>query len=412
MTTQADIGAIISGKPERLEVLDSVRGIAAFIVVIHHCLLTLPTFSDYFFSTWRTQSATTFEVLMFDTPLRLLWDGYEAVTLFYVLSSLVLALPWVEGRPPTYRVFITKRICRIWLPYLVAIMTAALLASLLQLPAPIAGLSEWLNTMTWSHPVTGAVLLDQALMGGHTNFVNGVVHSLVWEMRVSIIFPLLVLPIVRWRLMGAGVAVVALSAVVVIVRLLQFGTDTRLGLGQSDTFLGVIGKTAYYGYFFVPGALIAVYLAPIRRALTAMPGWLRAGILVAGLGTIANHWTRMHIAQEVMVGIGASILIIAALAPGQIERVLSARPLRWLGEISYSLYLVHLPLLLGGVILLHGVVPLWAILVSVPPLALPLGWAFHRLVAAPSAQLGHRIGRRLSTRQAKLAVGAPVGAGR
>ena len=92
---QAPAGERVSGASSvsgRLEVLDSVRGLAAFVVVIHHCLLTIPSFSNYFFSGWRATPSNGFEWLMFDTPARLLWAGYEAVTLFYVLSGLVLAL--------------------------------------------------------------------------------------------------------------------------------------------------------------------------------------------------------------------------------------------------------------------------------------------------------------------------------
>lgn len=82
MGTQRDVEAISHGRPQRLEVLDSVRGVAAFVVVIHHCLLLLPAFSDYFFSTWRTSATSLFQAILFYTPARIVWDGYEAVTLF------------------------------------------------------------------------------------------------------------------------------------------------------------------------------------------------------------------------------------------------------------------------------------------------------------------------------------------
>lgn len=71
-------------EPNRLVVFDSIRGVSAFLVVIDHCLLTQPAFSDYFFSNWKIETGTTTERLFFDTPLRLVWGGTEAVTLFYV----------------------------------------------------------------------------------------------------------------------------------------------------------------------------------------------------------------------------------------------------------------------------------------------------------------------------------------
>ena len=44
--------------------------------------------------------------------------GPEAVILFFVLSGFVLSLPAVNGRPQTYPTFITRRIFRIYVPYL------------------------------------------------------------------------------------------------------------------------------------------------------------------------------------------------------------------------------------------------------------------------------------------------------
>ncbi len=179
------------------------------VVVVHHCLLTQPAFSDYFFSTWRTAASTPPEYLLFHTPLRIVWDGYEAVTLFYVLSGLVLMLPWVEGRPPGYVAYCVKRICRIYLPYCAAIAGAATLAMLLIRSANVPGASDWVNHMTWSNPVTPVMLVDHALMIGHYNTINGVIHSLIWKMRVSLLFPVLVLPLMRWKAKGAAGACVA-----------------------------------------------------------------------------------------------------------------------------------------------------------------------------------------------------------
>ena len=105
----------------RIEALDSVRGIAAFIVVIHHCFLMRPVYSDFFFSNWKTPATGLVSWIFLYTPARIVWAGYEAVTLFYVLSGLVLALPWVEGRPPDYKKFAIRRMCRLYIPYAVAI---------------------------------------------------------------------------------------------------------------------------------------------------------------------------------------------------------------------------------------------------------------------------------------------------
>ncbi len=238
----SDVAGVGRGEPRRLVVLDSVRGIAAMIVVVHHCLLTQPAFSDFLFSTWRTGYDGTAEYLLFHTPARIVWDGYEAVTLFYVLSGLVLMLPWTEGRAPGYLAFCVKRVCRIYLPYAAAVAGAAALAVLLvraaQLDPHVAGGSEWLNAMGWSNPVTAAMLVDHALMIGHHNTLDGVVHSLIWEMRVSLLFPFLALPLVRWRGRGAIGLVMGLAAFVAAAQFAFAPAGAGIALLETGPALG------------------------------------------------------------------------------------------------------------------------------------------------------------------------------
>ena len=117
-------------------------------------------------------------------------------------------------------------------------------------------------------------------------------------------------------------------------------------------------------------------------------------LLASGLLLFQGHWTFAMAAQEFVVALGASLIIVAALPPGPVHAVLSHRWLQWVGRISYSLYLVHVPLLLAAVIVLHDALPIWAILLAVPPASLLLGWLFHVVVAEPCVRLGHRLARR------------------
>ncbi len=382
----------------RLEVLDSIRGIAAMVVVIHHCLLTQPAFNDFFFSTWNTQPATLTQTLLFDTPLRIVWDGFEAVTLFYVLSGLVLALPWVQGRPPKYSVYAIKRICRIYLPYLAAIAAAAFLSGIHLFKAPIAELSDWVNTMNWSHPVTAWVLADHIFMIGHYNNLNGVIHSLIWEMRVSLLFPFIVVPIVRWRIGGAIVVTALITALIVAIQLKYAVPGAGLELLGSRPDLGRIGKlalevqwTAYFSYFFVFGTLIALYLQRIHGFMGKLASWQSIAVLIVGLLVFQGHWSYAFTVQQIMVGLGSSLIIMVALGTGVVPNFLRHRVFIFLGRISYSLYLVHVPLLMAAVLLLNGKVPVVVTLVLTPFVAVGVACVFDLLIARPSVNLGKRL---------------------
>jgi len=386
-----------SGAP-RIHSLDSIRGIAALVVVFHHCILVLPAFCDFFFQ-WlfyghrvRT-SHGVLEYLLLQTPLKILWAGYEAVTLFYVLSGFVLALPWASGRPQDYPTYAIRRFCRLYLPYITIVCIAAGLSTLLHINAPIPGTSYWVWHWNWSQPVTSWVLIDHAFMLGQTNNLDGVVHSLIWEMRISAIFPAMMMVLCRWRTLGAVGLMILIAAVMGLC-----AVAAHLFPGRGAIIADMISGTAFYSHHFVVGAFIALNLERLKALLSRVPQALIIGLLLVGLFILQGHWSGKPDVQTIIVGLGAAAIIIATLTSPLIEHGLSHPFLRWLGEISYSLYLVHVPLLFTALILLHRFVPVWVILVCVPPTALVTGWLFHRFIAIPSVEIGRRLSKTAPVR--------------
>jgi peptidoglycan/LPS O-acetylase OafA/YrhL len=382
----------------RIEALDSVRGIAAFIVVIHHCFLTRPVFSDYFFTQWKTAATGPVSAFFMHTPARIVWSGYEAVTLFYVLSGLVLALPWVEGRALPYRGFAIKRFCRLYIPYVTIIVLAGLLNVLFRQHAFVAGASQWVNEMTWTQPVTPFLLIDHFALIGHHYTINGVTHTLIWEIRESLLFPLLIVPICRW---GAKGAVGVWAALVGIIVTMQFiGGDpaqlvSMLSLSHESSVATRIAFelqwTAYYACFFVLGGFLAARIVQIRLFFERAVPWLSFVALLSGLLICIGHWSQLAVLQECMVAVGSALILCAALARGKIEAMLLRRFPRYLGKISFSLYLVHVPVILSLTILMHGALSLPVLIAIVVPVSIALAAVFDHFITVPSAALGHRL---------------------
>ncbi len=401
-------------KPGRIETLDSIRGVAAFIVVIHHCFLTRPVYSDYFFSRWQTPAAGAVSSMFLHTPARIVWSGYEAVTLFYVLSGLVLALPWVVGRAPDYRSFAIKRLCRLYLPYVAAIAVAGIANLALLHRAYVPGASKWVNEMTWTHAVTLPVIFDHLALIGHHATINGVTHTLIWEIRVSLLVPLLIAPILRWRMRGALAILICLFTIIVSMQLI-FGNIGTLGdllvLTPHQNLIHRLAFevqwTAYYSCFFVLGMVLATRLNSIRLFFARNRPWLSFPFLISGLLVFQGHWSHWHVVQESMVAVGSVLVLCAALAPGMMETMLLKRAPRYLGKISFSLYLVHVPVILALTILTRGVLSLPVLIAIVVPVSILLAVPFDRAVTIPSVTLGHWLaGRTFHARRTLQAVGS------
>src|ERR1700733_3820300 len=101
----------VPARHERLYALDSLRGIAAVVVMLRHLLIAVPETVQAQLPLWVTLN-----------PLRIFLNSYFAVTLFFVLSGYVLAPPFFAKARPLYFPFIIKRLCRIYLPFVFAIL--------------------------------------------------------------------------------------------------------------------------------------------------------------------------------------------------------------------------------------------------------------------------------------------------
>src|SRR5271156_5465308 len=91
---------------QRLESLDSIRGLAALSVLLGHTLGMFNWPTTYI--NWRGWPV-----------LNMITDGRSAVAMFFVLSGFVLARPFLTTPQKTMNIpaFYFRRITRIWLPW-------------------------------------------------------------------------------------------------------------------------------------------------------------------------------------------------------------------------------------------------------------------------------------------------------
>jgi peptidoglycan/LPS O-acetylase OafA/YrhL len=372
----------------RIPQLDLLRACAALSVVwVHYWRYP----RDNLAANWPVVSAALTEG---DRWLKAVWPrgwSHPGVLLFIVLSGFCIHLPQAGGAAPVgLRAFFRRRFFRIY-PVFAAGLALGLLANAL---VPAAG-TLWVQPETWSAGrLMGTLVGVPAFWPWPPPPGNIILATVIAEMGLYLLYPL-VLPVARrW---GWTVVLVATAAVSVGVALLPPRVDGEWAITSTWNYL----------FFWWLGALAAEQRAR-GRVLPAGRFWLNLAALAA-LYLIFNTWVRFP-AMSLLTGprlaelfgprfAGATLLTgpwFALLCAGLVWHIdhlrVRVRVLEWIGERSYSLYAVHMPVLslALGAMLRAGVWPLWLWMTA--PLGAALGAALicFALIEAPALQLGKK----------------------
>jgi len=145
--------------------------------------------------------------------------------------------------------------------------------------------------------------------------------------------------------------------------------------------------------YFLAGILACKHRKNIHGLLQIFPGWARDTLLVVPLAIFMLRFDYLNCFLGLLYCLGASMVIVSAVEAPTFRKILMTKPLRWAGRISYSLYLVHLPILFWCFTVLHGLIhPAWIFLFTV---ATSFGAAalVHKWVEQPASRLGHLLAR-------------------
>lgn len=367
----------------RFASLDGLRGVAALIVVVHHAMLVSPAFADAYYAgqvgpSW-IRNALSY------SPLHLFWAGAEAVVVFFVLSGFVLAMALRSPRFDWFAYF-PSRIVRLYVPVAGAVLLAYLI---LLLPHDGGTTSAWLDRdMVGVGYPPDAIIRDLTLVGG----TSGVISPL-WTLRWEVLFSLL-LPVGAYalRLVPSwmfGLACLGLSTIGAWQDVAALQYLPIFGLGMA--IAGEWGRiTAWTDRMSARAAALVWPAAMVAAVLLLTSYWS----LVPFLG-----YTAAHAIGQLLILTGASVLLVAAVQWSPLRALLSWRPVAWLGAVSFSLYLVHEPVLIFIANLSDSARVTMALGV---PLAIVVAWLFWMAVERPA----HRLSRSVRER-AKAVAGAP-----
>lgn len=287
-----------------------MRGVAAMCVVAEHAFVSMkPQTVGMFSGPFETQ-----ELLQWLTHV--LFSGRAAVLLFFVISGYAMKLQWDRQTGdliPRYLAFLTRRAFRILPAMWVSIVLAWLITWAFSLPFDLSFKTLWL------------------MLTAQSSALNAPLWSIIVEIHCSIALPLVLLLHYRVSTLGHAAIFAALLAHFFLTGPLSTGF---LVFFYSGVLLHEYGHkaTAALGRWAIPvgaAALIAYCLIP---QLWVFPNrFLHPGDVY------------VYVVLE-LIPATIILMLVTGHRIASVDRLLSTRPLLFLGTISYSIYLLNWPI--------------------------------------------------------------------
>jgi peptidoglycan/LPS O-acetylase OafA/YrhL len=308
----------------RYRQLDSLRGLAALSVFFTHFIsmkITLP---------WLR--------VLQQSPLGILFNGNAAVMLFFVLSGFVLSLPFVDHKKPLkFGDFYLRRVFRIYPAYIFAILFALLLKEIVFYKNGLLPYADWMNNFwawNWSTQSSTEIAKTLLLIGPdfNINYIDPPIWSMVIEMKMSIILPFFILVVSKG------------------------GKPLNIALLLVMAWLTYQYNAWPMGIFYL-GLLMAKYKDQVIGVIRRLPWETVTALVVVSILFYNINYELFHVYPKLnfaskytisnyISAIGSGIIIVIVLAKENISSFFERRFFTFFGDISYSFYLIHLPLLL------------------------------------------------------------------
>ncbi|HTQ08839.1 MAG TPA: acyltransferase [Fimbriimonadaceae bacterium] len=317
-----------SSPHERLAFIEGLRGVAALYVVFTH-------FGSMIDPSHLAGTRSKVPDWM-QSILHPLWYGHLAVAAFIVLSGYCLQTSLFggkDGRIHNFGKFYARRARRILPPYYATLVISVIVSIYITSKHPVMPFSQYI-------PVTKTNVLAHVFMA--QNFqpdwmykLNGVLWSISIEWQLYLLFPVLV-----WLLFKVGrFAHVIITSLVAIALLLLIPEAIKLYVWYIPLFaLGMAASHLAYRPNARVGILprLSAYVFVIAAAACGYACYLEGGVH-PGMLPICDAWIGLAVAALVYLG------TVAPWTP--FTKLFAWKPIADLGFFSYSLYLMHHPIL-------------------------------------------------------------------
>jgi peptidoglycan/LPS O-acetylase OafA/YrhL len=292
------------------------------------------------------------------------------VAIFFVLTGFLLFRPWVRAAtagsaPPDMSRYAWQRIRRIVPGYVVTVLAVFALYAVFT-PGPNPGQTWYglLRYLTFTQIYTDDYLITLL----HTGL------SQTWSLAVEVSFyavlPALAYLLLRgdWRPRRTLAALLALAA---ITPLWLIATTAELLPNSAGMWL-----PAHIAWFAGGMALAILEATGVRCHATAA-----VALAIVLFLLVSAPLASAPVTKSLMYTVIAT-LTLASVALGRGGRLLGSRPMVWLGEISYEIFLLHVPIMAVTTYLVlrwplfTGSLP--GLIAATLALTIPAAWILHR----------------------------------
>jgi peptidoglycan/LPS O-acetylase OafA/YrhL len=296
--------------------LTALRGITALLVAVYHfedlAVRFLPQASSMFFS-----------------------KCYLMVDIFFIMSGFIITHVYQETfcrgvSANSFKRFVAARFARIYPMHLFALLVVLLsfLASgaepdVIQDPAAI---------------FSNLLLIHS--FGIHDSFTWNVPSwSISAEWWSYMLFPFLVMAIDKWKTIA--IPLLFLTATVAYLAMMYWLPRSGVFYPPGIPVPQDLNLTFDYGYLRgISGFMVGMVLYKLYESKAAQVVFGSDGVfgVLAACTVVGLHFAVPDIA---MIPVFAGLVISTACNKGAIHRLFQSRPLQFIGEISYSIYMLH-----------------------------------------------------------------------
>jgi peptidoglycan/LPS O-acetylase OafA/YrhL len=377
-------------------ILDDARGLAIILVYLRHAEVFLPHQLDYAFDhPWQFVSdvfAGKIDLQTIITYIALFPGhlGWAALPIFFVVSGFCIHLSYCQSAQPNLKKFYVRRFFRIYPAYLVALLVFATVFPESRLP--FTKLTHW--AQLGAHIFQFHNFFETSLYA-----VNASYWTIAIEVQLYLLFPLLLIFARRfsyaWLLFALLLVEVSLHSFSAIFCYAPghfppawlraspffFIFSWAIGAGMADAFLK--GKPLPF-----------TNIHPLV--------WLVAGVLTSPFPAHEFSFT--------LFSLGTASVLSRCINQGRVEerKTFLGRLIRRTGVYSYSIYLIHGPILIVFMELIEAVYPgirnqpfvVFGTALSGWIIIYPLSALMYRWVETPGIAIGKRVLRGRSQRTA------------